>query len=385
MYRAGKKPLRKIISQKGDHAQAELLNLVWRCAADARVWTDFLARLSKATQATHAVIVFQTSKSSLDSATAAFVGINPELRHVFERVYCRYCKERPCKVSMPRPGSKAATNGLILDEHTICLPPPKATSKRLLRVRVVQFLKANDCEATLSVFRSMDLKPFGRAELNLLYGLIPYLQFAAEINGNALFLQTEKEAAWEALDRMPIGVILVDKKGKPLMMSQRARSILEENDGISISDGYVCAARQEETKTILRLITATPPGDSNQSILALSRPSGRRSLSVVVTPYNSRKYFFQFDKPAAMLFISDPEHMLETKANALRRFYDLTPAEARLASLLTQGRSLKLAAQDLHITYSSARNHLKHIFAKTGAGRQSELIRLLLSSPATIG
>jgi DNA-binding CsgD family transcriptional regulator len=55
----------------------------------------------------------------------------------------------------------------------------------------------------------------------------------------------------------------------------------------------------------------------------------------------------------------------------------LTPAQARLAALIFGGNSVREAAGELGITEASARQYLKRIFARTGARRQGELIRMI--------
>jgi DNA-binding CsgD family transcriptional regulator len=61
----------------------------------------------------------------------------------------------------------------------------------------------------------------------------------------------------------------------------------------------------------------------------------------------------------------------------LQTYLALSPAQARLAALLFNGRSVKDAARDLHITEGSARQYLKKVFEKTGAKRQLDLIRAI--------
>ena len=50
---------------------------------------------------------------------------------------------------------------------------------------------------------------------------------------------------------------------------------------------------------------------------------------------------------------------------------------ARLAQALSSGTSLAEAASRFAITAATARSQLKAIFAKTGASRQSDLVRLV--------
>ena len=63
----------------------------------------------------------------------------------------------------------------------------------------------------------------------------------------------------------------------------------------------------------------------------------------------------------------------------LTGLFDLTPAEARLATALTAGQSLKAAAAGNGVTFSTARTYLDRIYRKTGANQQSQLVALLKS------
>ncbi|MFT4195854.1 MAG: LuxR C-terminal-related transcriptional regulator, partial [Ottowia sp.] len=62
----------------------------------------------------------------------------------------------------------------------------------------------------------------------------------------------------------------------------------------------------------------------------------------------------------------------------LRQRHGLSLNEARLARLLATGRDLRSAAQELGITYASARTYRERVFDKTGVHRQAELVRLVL-------
>lgn len=63
----------------------------------------------------------------------------------------------------------------------------------------------------------------------------------------------------------------------------------------------------------------------------------------------------------------------------LTGLFDLTPAEAKLATALTGGQSLKAAAISNGVTFSTARTYLDRIYRKTGANQQSQLVALLKS------
>jgi DNA-binding CsgD family transcriptional regulator len=64
---------------------------------------------------------------------------------------------------------------------------------------------------------------------------------------------------------------------------------------------------------------------------------------------------------------------------ALQACLALSPAQARLAALLFDGRNIKDAARELQLTEGSARQYLQKIFEKTGVRRQLDLIRVIES------
>ncbi|RUY60441.1 helix-turn-helix transcriptional regulator, partial [Mesorhizobium sp. M7A.F.Ca.CA.001.09.2.1] len=68
-----------------------------------------------------------------------------------------------------------------------------------------------------------------------------------------------------------------------------------------------------------------------------------------------------------------------------RELFDLTPAEARLATALASGRSLKEAADTSNITVKTGRTYLERIFSKTRTRQQSELVALLKSTEPLSG
>jgi len=63
----------------------------------------------------------------------------------------------------------------------------------------------------------------------------------------------------------------------------------------------------------------------------------------------------------------------------LQALFDLSPAEARVAAMIAEGHSVKLIAENLSVQPNTVRAQLKAVFAKTGTGRQGELVSLLRS------
>lgn len=203
-------------------------------------------------------------------------------------------------------------------------------------------------------------------------------------------LQMENMALDDALNRLPIGVIVADAFSRPIRMNRSAQEILDMDDGLTLGrdglqgtvDGKAIRVRDIIWRTGREASTKNK-ADATGAI-ALERPSGYRPLSVVVTPLRSESHYFDKDRPAALIFVSDPESHPEIDENRLSRLYGLTRAESRLAVLLAQDLSLSDAADELSVSQHTVRTHVKRIFSKTTTERQSGLIRLLLSGPAQV-
>lgn len=65
----------------------------------------------------------------------------------------------------------------------------------------------------------------------------------------------------------------------------------------------------------------------------------------------------------------------------IRALFDLTPAEAKVASNVAQGLTVEQIAGTQSVAKETVRSQLKAVFAKTGVNRQAELAALLAAMP----
>lgn len=65
----------------------------------------------------------------------------------------------------------------------------------------------------------------------------------------------------------------------------------------------------------------------------------------------------------------------------IRALFDLSPAEAKVASGIAQGHSVENIAMAAGVSRETVRTQVKAVQMKTGAGRQSEIAALLAGLP----
>lgn len=185
-----------------------------------------------------------------------------------------------------------------------------------------------------------------------------------------------------ALNRLSLAVIVLDASARVLLTNNAGAGLLSVGDGLTLSAGEVCRASDpQQTAELHRLVKAAAGRDGaalGDGMLALARRSLGRPLNVAITAVEEAA---GAGKALAVLFVSDPETLQPPPATAIARLFDLTGAESRLVHALALGDRLEDAAKRSGVTLSTARTYLKQVFSKTETSRQSELIRLVLTSP----
>lgn len=245
--------------------------------------------------------------------------------------------------------------------------------------------------ARFGVHRPKNSQPFGDTEKRFMARLVPHLQRAFQISRQFAGLQRERDGAMASLDRLPIGVILVDKTARPVFFNHHADEIMQSCRGLALSATGMTAALPRETAAFQKLIreaidTGNGTGLGAGGVMMLSTPSGKASLSVVVAPLKNDRAMLDLSVPhaCAVVFVTIAERRHDFPLRVLSALYGLTPAEARLAKELANGSSLEEIAERYRITKNTVRNQLRAVFNKTGTRRQTEIVRLILNSAATL-
>jgi DNA-binding NarL/FixJ family response regulator len=196
-------------------------------------------------------------------------------------------------------------------------------------------------------------------------------------------------AASGILDRLPLGVMMIDGRGQVLMTNAKARAIIAAGDGVMVdpANGGFRAENAEETKALLDLVKRTIAGEvgaDESCALTISRPSMRHPICLMVTPLAARSRGSSEARAGAAIFLSDPDDQVDIDEDVLRGLYELTRVEARLALGLVRGQQLDELATETKVSVHTVRSQLKQVFRKTDTNRQADLVKLLLTGPAAI-
>jgi DNA-binding CsgD family transcriptional regulator len=203
--------------------------------------------------------------------------------------------------------------------------------------------------------------------------------------------QVRSQATSIVLDAVPLGIILVNAAGRVLQTNRSGQQILALADGLSAdNDGALLAAAPKDSdrlREVISEVAGAAPGGSAQpvGVLKLDRPSMTGSWLVAVIPVHARRRADTVSEIAA-IFVTETTTGDPTgiPPKSLERLFALTPAEAKLLVALVDGLGLDDIAARFEVSKNTLRNQLNQIFRKTGANKQSELVRMVLASPAAM-
>lgn len=369
-------------------SETELLRLAltaYEAAAEPGLWPAFLKRYAETVSADASFLQIHDLAGHASVIVGGF-GISSPLKQAYNEHYSKLNLWRDRGQALYRAGK------VNLDDEQC----PRSVLERseyyhdcLKRFGIAYSMGAviareGDYAPTLSSLRSPAKHPFGESEREVGRFLMPHLSRAWAVHQRLGILA----AGESVLDTLPLGILFLASNGTAVYCNCAAEEIFRGNDGLSLRGGRLSAADRIADVQLRRAVqeAVSPRASIGPSAVHVPRihPRGDyhgRDYQVVAAPL--RKRFRQFTgmlEPVAVALITDPEKRPLASTDVLMRAYKLTRKEAMLAAKLFEGKSLEQAAQELTITYETARTHLRRIFSKTGTSRQAELI-LLIAGP----
>lgn len=225
----------------------------------------------------------------------------------------------------------------------------------------------------LTLHRTVHQESFSSTELATLRRLSVQLGGAAEI-ANTLGI-IRGDAALAAFDLAGKAALLLNRDGEVVRANEMAEKLLDADITITKARLHCSdpAATDRLDRALKRLlwsldVCAVPP---------IALPRLGRSPIIVHLMRSSQLADTPLSSFHAIAVLVNPDARLTSAVSTLREMLDLTPAEARLAIALQSGNELRDAPSVLNISPETARKQLRAIFAKTGVGRQADLIAFL--------
>lgn len=242
----------------------------------------------------------------------------------------------------------------------------------------------------LRITRPESEPAFSQRDLDLGRMIMPHIRRALNMH-LALHHDRQVMSLYSTVTaRLMVGVVILDQNGQVLESNPAAKGILDAQDGLRISGGMLEAEYASDNRKLQRLVKdALLSSLASASVMtegiSIARPSGQLNWGLVVQSISSGDNAEAKSRPCVAVFMRNTDDKVDPSAHLAQQLFQLTSAETALVIQLTHGLTLEEAAKALGIRLNTARAHLRSIFSKTGARRQSELVRFFLNSAAWLG
>lgn len=218
-----------------------------------------------------------------------------------------------------------------------------------------------------------DTSDFNEQHVNRLADLAPHLGQAFLLTDQLQATVERDDRLRELMDSLCFGIVLCDEQGRVRWSNRSAAGLLGPDAALTLRGEHLNGRSPTETQRLLAEL-ARARHAVGQSVGYLRVGQGAQALHVAIQAAG--------DPSALMLVISSASQVLDLPASALESLFGLTPTEARLLGAIATGSTVEDYALQRGVSVGTARVQLKQIQTKTGQRRQSDLVRLVLSSAA---
>lgn len=212
--------------------------------------------------------------------------------------------------------------------------------------------------------------------------IAPHVRRAAVI-GNVIGLRTcEAATLADTLDGLAAGILLVDGAGRVTHTNASGRAMLDDGAILSGHGGRLVARDPDCDQALREVFAAADGGDAAVGtkgvVVSMVTPDGQRYVAHVLplTAGARRRAGSTYDAAAAV-FVHEAVLEAPSMPDALAKAYKLTAMELRVLLGIVEVGGGPSVADELGISETTVRSHLRHVYEKTGTNRQADLVKLV--------
>lgn len=236
----------------------------------------------------------------------------------------------------------------------------------------------------IGVHRPQTAGPFSERERRRLEFFSPHLRRAVRLMGSLSQMESALQQTRAALDHLPFGVWLVDQRLHCDWLNRPAEEAVRTGAfGLKLHFDHLLLTDPLEAQQLSSAVVAITSGISRVETVRLGM-SGASLMLVAQGDFPGAHRLSGLNSQSLLIFLLDPERPIAADTERMRSLYGLTPAEIRLMVPLLCGRDLQEASAMLGISIHTARCQMKAAMHKVGASRQTDLLRKLLLTTASV-
>lgn len=363
---------------------ALLLNL-YAGPADPARWSDALSQLCQVTGAASAAIqVIRQSRSDFAIEWMAVDTLTQGRQQLLPPGIADEGNPRWERHRIARTVGRIVRDDDLFERHEQAGQRLQGQLAELGIGRFLGSLQALDSDTFMGVAlhrESRDTSDYSPLQVRRLAALLPHFNQAFRLRRQLRSVAEPDRRLRDHLDRLQGALLICNSDGGIDWMNRRAQDLLASSVllramGSGPGRRLAATAHADQLRLQQEIQAAALMPDSSR-YLAIGQGSGRLHVALQASSAMAAA-----PDGSVLLVISSAGEAAAVSASAIARLFGLTQAESRLAAALAAGCSLEQYAGQQGVSAGTVRCQVKQVFAKTGTARQSELVRLVLSSPA---
>jgi DNA-binding CsgD family transcriptional regulator len=243
----------------------------------------------------------------------------------------------------------------------------------------------DDWTAVVSLQRPADAKPFDAEDMVLLNRLTPHLGRMWRLIVDLQDVLPALAGARAAMDKLSNGFCVLDRECRVVYANTSAETILRSGGPLRVRNGRIDSATTEARAALHQALARATGAPRLGSAFTIKNSLAGTAAFIKVVPLPETTPLAHLAGAdgglLALLVVAGNPGVIEAKE--LGQLFGLTRAEAELVQLLVDGRTPAECAEYRETSVATVRTQLSSIYAKTGAASQAQLMRLVLTVPAT--
>jgi DNA-binding CsgD family transcriptional regulator/PAS domain-containing protein len=186
----------------------------------------------------------------------------------------------------------------------------------------------------------------------------------------------------DTLDGLNAGLCLVDAGGRIIHANAAGQAILDDGDILHDIGGRLAACDGQVNQTLREVFAAAGQGDAALGTRGIAVPligrSGEHYIAhALPLTSGARQRAGIATTAVAALFVRKAALAMSSRPEAIGKIFKLTPTELRVLLAIVEVGGVPEVAAALGVADSTVRTHVNRLFAKTGATRQADLVKLV--------
>lgn len=363
---------------------------IYDTVADATLWPDVLQRFAEQINAV-GCIVFEWDGSSQQRKLSASITSSYYDPVAIDTYISKCFKDEAYNQDVFEAHSLAQDRIDLIEDDV--LASTLTDLKKLPNVQVLQKLGVlhraagllNKDNTTISRFSVQFSNNRGRLttdERNHMAAILPHIAKALDLGRPAQQIALEHRSMLAAMDRLTIGVCILDPKGCVVVSNEEFRRQQETYLAFeTLQNGVLQLINAEEQKTFETLkdhalnhgqFGARPRKEAVAT-------NDQNFLCIEVTPLNKSIEMGSKRFGGFILYSTDTSLPMHFNSILLKRIYKLTDAELSLVDMIAQGLTNAQIAELRQRSVATINAQVKSILSKSHCATRTQFVRLMMS------